>query len=356
MSFIKGVDISVQNEIEQLGAKYFKNGKEFDVIEILKDFNINAVRLRLWYDPYDENNRPYGGGTNDLPVTIKIAERAKSKNMQFLLDFHYSDFWADPEIQKKPKAWEDLSGEALEEAVYNYTLETIKELSRNGVMPDMVQIGNEITNGFLWPDGKFDNVETMTKLLSKGVCAVKDFNPDIKTVIHLDNGGNNKLYREWFDKVSPNLNFDIIGLSYYPFWHGTLEELSHNMNDISSRYNKDVMIVETAFPFTIEKAENQTGIFTQEHEKIVPYKANEQGQSQFMHDLMKVIKAVDNNRGLGFFYWEPTWINIGKAYWSKEPGIRYLNKEVSLANVWYNLALFDYKGNALPALEVIRDF
>jgi len=354
VNFIKGVDISVQNEIEQLGAKYCKSGKELDVIEILSDFNINAVRLRLWHDPYDENNMPYGGGTNDLPTTIKIAKRAKAKNMQFLLDFHYSDFWVDPEIQKKPKAWENLSGKALEEAVYNYTLETIRELSRNGAAPDMVQIGNEITNGFLWPDGRFDNAETMTKLLSRGISAVKDVNPDIKTVIHLDNGGNNKLYRKWFDTVSPVLDFDIIGLSYYPFWHGTLEDLMHNMNDISSRYDKDVMVVETAFPFTVNQVKN--AIFTEEHAKTVPYEINEQGQCKFMHDLMKAIKAVQNNRGLGFFYWEPTWINIEQAHWSTEPGIRYLNKKASLANVWFNLTLFDFDGNALPALEIIRDF
>lgn len=351
------MDISVQNEIEQLGAKYYNCDKENDVIQILKDFNVNAIRLRLWCNPYDENNRPYGGGTNDLPTTISLAKRAKHKDMQFLLDLHYSDFWADPGTQIKPKAWKNLSGEALQEAVYKYTFETIKELSDNGVMPDMVQVGNEITNGFLWPDGKFDNIESMTRLLSKGIKAVKDFNSNIKTVIHLDNGGNNKLYRNWFDKISyGNLEFDIIGLSYYPFWHGTLDELIYNMNDISTRYNKDVMVVETAFPFTTEGVKSKATIFTDEHEKTVPYAANKQGQCKFMLDLMKAIKDVDNNRGIGFFYWEPTWININQAYWAKDAGMKYLNNDNTLSNVWSNLALFDFSGNALPALDVIKDF
>lgn len=357
MKFIKGMDISIQYEMEQLGAKYYHDGKEDDAIQILSDFNVNAVRLRLWCDPYDEDNRPYGGGTNDLSTTINLAKRAKLKNMQFLLDMHYSDFWADPGTQIKPKEWQDLSGEALEETVYNYTFETIKELERNGVMPDMVQIGNEITNGFLWPDGKFSNSKTMTRLLSAGSKAVKDFKSDIKILIHLDQGGDNKLYRKWFDEISfAALDFDIIGLSYYPFWHGTLDQLIYNMNDISSRYNKDVMVVETAFPFTTEQIKSEAMIFTDGHASTVPYNADTRGQCRFMFDLMNAIKEVDNNKGIGFFYWEPTWINIRQARWATEAGRKYLNKNSTLGNTWANLALFDFKGNALPALDVIRDF
>ncbi len=357
MTFIKGMDISIHREIEQMGAKYYHCGKEEDAIKILKDFSTNAVRLRLWCNPYDEENRPYGGGTNDLPTTIYLAKRAKQNNMQFLLDLHYSDFWADPEKQTKPKSWKDLSGKALENAVYDYTLEMIIDLANNGVLPDMVQIGNEITNGFLWPDGKFDNSKAMIKLLSAGIKAVKDFDPNIKTVIHLDRGGDNQLYRKWFDKISSaDLGFDIIGLSYYPFWHGTLDELIYNMNDISSRYNKDVMVVETAFPFTTQQIKSDIMIFTDEHAKTVPYSADTEGQCKFMLDLMNAIKSVDNNRGIGFFYWEPTWINIRQASWTTEVGRKFLNKEGVPGNTWANLALFDFNGYALPALDVIRDF
>ena len=356
MSFIKGVDISIQHEIEQLGAKYYNQGKEGDAIQILKTFNINAIRLRLWCDPYDENHMPYGGGTNDLRTTILLARRAKLEKMQFLLDLHYSDFWADPETQIKPKAWQNLNGEALEDAVYNYTFETIKALNCMAVLPDMVQIGNEITNGFLWPNGKFDNIETMSKLLSAGIKAVKDFSPDIKTIIHLDRGGDNIMYRRWFDRISPwNIEFDIIGLSYYPFWHGTLEELINNMNDISSRYDKDVLVVETAFPFTTEH-KSKTMIFTPELAKTIKHSIDTKGECAFMRDLMEAVRSVKNNRGIGFFYWEPTWINIEKACWATEAGKKYLNNSSTSANAWANLALFDFNGNALPALKTIRDF
>ncbi len=357
MKFLKGMDISIQNEIEQLGAKYFNCGKEDDAIQILRDYDVNAIRLRLWHNPYDEDNKPYGGGTNNLSTTIKIARRAVLKGMRFLLDLHYSDFWADPVTQIKPKDWHGLFGEALEEAVYSYTSETLRELDRNGAMPNMVQIGNEITNGLLWSDGKFENIETMIKLLAAGIKAVKDFNPAIRTMIHLDWGGDNGMYRRWFDEISSAaLNFDIIGLSYYPFWHGTLEQLIHNMNDISSRYNKDVIVAETAFPFTTEQIQSDVMIFTDEHAKAVPYSIDTQGQCRFVSDLMNAIKAVDNHRGIGFFYWEPTWIDIRQAHWATEAGKKYLNNDCISGNVWANLALFDFKGNALPALQVIKDF
>lgn len=357
MTFIKGMDISVQHEIEQLGATYFNCGKESDVVQILGDYKVNHVRLRLWNNPYDAGNKPYGGGTNDLATTISIARRAAQKGMGLLLDLHYSDFWADPTTQSKPKDWQDLSGEALEEAVYQFTFDTLKELDGNGVLPEMVQIGNEITNGLLWPDGKFENSKTMIKLLAAGIQAAKEYNPAIRTMIHLDWGGDNALYRRWFDEISgAGLDFDIIGLSYYPFWHGTLDQLVHNMNDISSRYNKDVLIAETAFPFTTEQIKSEVMIFTDEHANSVPYSIDPQGQREFMLDLMNAIQSVENHRGIGFYYWEPTWIDIQQAQWAAEEGKKYLNKDSTSGNVWANLTLFDFNGNALPALQAIRDF
>lgn len=357
MTFVKGMDISVQHEIEQIGAKYFDGGKEGDAVQILGDYNVNKVRLRLWNNPFDADNKPYGGGSNDLSTTIEIAKRAVQEGLGLLLDLHYSDFWSDPSTQVKPKEWQGLSGEALEEAVYRYTLDTLRELDSNGVSPDMVQIGNEITNGFLWPDGKFENSQTMVKLLSAGIKAVRDYNPAIRTIIHLDWGGDNALYRKWFDEIADaELDFDIIGLSYYPFWHGTLEQLVHNMNDISARYNKDVLIAETAFPFTTDQIKSEVMIFTDEHASTVPYSITPQGQREFMLDLMNAIQSVKNGRGIGFFYWEPTWINMQQAGWATEEGKKYLSKNGSSGNVWANLALFDFNGNALPALQAIRDF
>lgn len=357
MTFIKGMDISVQHEIEGMGAAYFDDGKKGDAVQILGAYNTNKIRLRLWNHPFDADNKPYGGGTNDLATTIKIAKRAAQSGMGFLLDLHYSDFWSDPTTQIKPKGWQDLSGAALEEAVYQYTFEVLSKLDRNGVPPDMIQIGNEITNGLLWPDGKFENSGNMVKLLAAGIKAARDFNPAIRIVIHLDWGGDNALYRRWFDEIAAaNLDFDIIGLSYYLFWHGTMEQLVQNMNDISSRYNKDVLIAETAFPFTTEQIDSEVMIFTDEHASEVPYPISPQGQREFMLDLMNAIQSVENKRGLGFFYWEPTWINIRQAQWSTDAGKKYLNKTSTSGNVWANLALFDFNGHALPALQAIRDF
>jgi len=357
MTFIKGMDISVQQEIEQLGAQYFDRGRNQDAVSILKNYGINQIRLRLWNNPLDQNNLPYGGGTNDIATTIAIAKRAAAHGIGYMLDFHYSDFWADPTTQIKPKAWENLHGEDLEHAVYRFTYDTLKQCDEHGVLPDTVQIGNEITDGLLWPDGKFENTKTMSNLLKAGLNAVKDYNAKIRTIIHLDWGGDNSLYRRWFDAIAEdNLAFDIIGLSYYPFWHGTLEQLVANMNDISARYDKDVIVTETAFPFTTEPTISDSQLLSPEHTKSISYSIDSDGQSQFMLDLMKAIQSVNNNRGLGFFYWEPTWINVKEANWAKAEGINYLRKEGHSSNVWANLALFDYNGEALPALQTIKDF
>ncbi|GBF73659.1 hypothetical protein PA598K_01967 [Paenibacillus sp. 598K] len=357
MTFFKGVDISIQQEIEQLGAKYYDQGKEGDAVQILASYGVNAARLRLWHHPYDESGQPYGGGTNDLAATIALARRTAQHGMQFMLDMHYSDFWADPTTQVKPKAWQELTGTALEDAVYRHTYDTLQALGSQGLAPELIQIGNEITNGLLWPDGSTDNRDAMIRLLAAGVQAAKDCQPEIRTIIHLDWGGDNALYRRWFDPIAEaGLDYDIIGMSYYPFWHGTMEQLRHNMNDVTARYDKDVLIAETAFPFTTEQIASETMIFTAEHADTVPYTIDPQGQLDYMVELMQTIQAVEGGRGLGFFYWEPTWANLRSACWAAEPGTRYLNKDNNVANVWANLALFDLEGHALPALQAIREF
>ena len=159
--FIKGMDISMVKELEQYGASYRLNGKKEDLFAILKTCGTNNVRIRIWPDPYDENGNSYGGGGNDLETTIEIAERTVQSGMDFMLDFHYSDFWADPAKQVKPKAWKELSGEALETAVYLHTVDTLKALKNHKLVPTMVQVGNEITKGLLWPDGYIEQTENM---------------------------------------------------------------------------------------------------------------------------------------------------------------------------------------------------
>ncbi len=356
MNFIKGMDISMLRELENLGAKYYDNGTRQDIFQILKNHDVNAVRLRLWHNPYN-GEKPYGGGTNDLLTTAMLADRARKYDMLFVLDIHYSDFWTDPLKQIKPKAWENLTDVRLEKEVYNYTYNILRKLKKQGLLPAMVQVGNELTNGFLWPEGRLPDYSAMIRLLKQGITAVKDVDKDIKVILHLDNGGNNDLYREWFDNIDTgSFEFDVIGLSYYPYWHGTLNELEFNMNDISKRYNKDVMVVETAYGFTTDSYNNEGMIFSKELADKVPFEPTKKGQSDFMTELLNRIKGVKNQRGIGFFYWEPAWIPVTGSTWATTEGRKYIKDNSGGGNTWANQALFDFNGNALPALKAIRDF
>jgi arabinogalactan endo-1,4-beta-galactosidase len=362
--FIKGMDVSTLIEQEECGAKYYDNGVNGDMLEILKSYGVNSVRLRLWNDPYDENGNPYGAGTNDMDKTIRLARRAKALGMGFLLDLHYSDFWADPGKQNVPKAWTGYDVKELEQAVYDFTLESMQTLHREGVAPTMVQVGNELTNGLLWPTGKkpeFDNIATY---INAGIRAVRKADSNVPIMIHLDNGGLNAMYVEWFDNfVAHGGDFDIIGLSYYPFWHGTLDELEFNMNDMAKRYGKKIVVAEVSMGFSMEdyrSYENRPldqlkGMATKpELVEKLPYPMTPQGQADFMQDIMTRIARVPG--GLGFYYWEPGWIPVPGCGWANEAALLYTKENGPGGNEWANQALFDYDGNTLPALAVIKNF
>ena len=319
MKFIKGMDISMVKELEQYGASYRLNGEKEDLFAILKTCGTNNVRIRIWPDPYDENGNSYGGGGNDLETTIEIAERTVQSGMDFMLDFHYSDFWADPAKQVKPKAWKELSGEALETAV--------------------------------WPDGYIEQTENMAHLLQAGIKGVREECPDARIVLHLDFGTDNKMYRQWFDQVSSYaLDFDIIGMSYYPHWNGSLSLLLDNMNDISSRYDKDVLVAETSIGYTTETFGCNGIVYSKEHEKITGYPATQQGQEAFLRDLFATVRSVNNKRGIGVFYWEPAWLPIPDCTWASKSGSKYMKDKMTAGNAMANMALFDENGNANSAL------
>ena len=200
LDYIKGMDISSLDEIERLGAKFYDDGKEGDLIEILKRYGVNYIRLRLWNDPKSPEGEPYGAGNNDYAATLRMAKRVKAAGLGFLLDFHYSDCWTDPGKQRKPKAWEGYSAAQLEQAVYDFTKQTLTDFVRDGAAPDMVQVGNELTNGLLWPEGQVPHYDNIARFVSAGVRAVRETCPAAKIMIHLDNGGKNELYRNWFDE------------------------------------------------------------------------------------------------------------------------------------------------------------
>lgn len=366
MEFLKGVDISTLKEVESLGGRFYDHGVEKDALDILKSYGVNAVRLRLWNDPYTEDGKPYGAGTNDLPTTMELTKRALGKGMEVLLDFHYSDFWADPGKQRMPKAWKGMDMEQLEKAVYDYTVETLEALKAAEAFPTLVQVGNEVSNGLLWPHGRTPDYDGMIRLLNAGIRGVRAVNADIPIMLHLDNGGNNALYREWFDHfMEKGEDFQIIGLSYYPFWHGTLEDLSNNMNDIAVRYGKELMIAEVSMGFTMEdyasyeklQPHERKGMATRPDvvEKI-PYAMTKEGQKAFLEELFEKLKQVPGRKVGGFFYWEAAWIPIAGSGWASDEAIEYMQEKGPGGNEWANQALFDYDGNALPAFESIRDF
>lgn len=347
------------HQIEASVGTYYDNGIEGECLEILRDHGVNWIRLRIWNDPTNKDGKPLGGGNNDLDRTVEIASRAKALGLKFLLDFHYSDWWADPGKQNMPKAWVGLDSDELKQAVYDYTAEVIQTLADADAMPDMVQIGNEVNGGMLWPAGKtwrqgseeIGGYAGFAGLLAQGAQAVRDNDPHrndptdkVRIAIHLADGGNNDLYRAVFDELTKrNVDFDVIGLSYYSYWHGPLDPFISNMNDISQRYQKDVVVLETAYAHTLVNVDGHGNLFGQGEQTAGGYKATVQGQASAIREVIAAVAQVPDGRGLGVFYWEPDWIAVKGAGWATGQG-----------NAWENQALFDFNGNALPSMNVFH--
>ena len=351
--FIKGADVSIMPELERNGTKFYDNGIEQDGLTILKNHGVNWIRVRIWNNPYVVGPEGVGGGNTDEAKAIEMAKRAKALGMKVLVDFHYSDFWVDPGQQKKPDAWKNDSSDKLVDDVYAYTAKVMQDFNAQGVTPDMVQVGNELNNGMLWPEAQLteDNpngYKFLAKLLNAGLQAVHDNDKDnkVKTMIHLA-GVDVNLYHTFFDNliVKNKVNdFDIIGMSFYPFWHGTMDDLKNTMNDVSAKYNKDVIAVETAFGYTLEDADFEKNNFGTNEEKVSGYKATVQGQATGLRDVMATVASVNDNRGLGIFYWAPDWVINEKVGWKSNGG----------GNGWDNLTLFDTKGNALESMDTFN--
>ena len=364
--FIKGMDLSTLLELERCGAKYYDNGQEMDVLDIMKKYDVDTIRLRLWNEPCSEEGEPYGAGNNDLDETIAIGQRVSDAGFGVLLNFHYSDFWADPGKQIKPKAWTNYGVEELEKAVYNFTRESLAKVLDAGVNVTMIQVGNELSNGLLWPEGKVPNYDNIAKFVSSGIRACREVKGDIPIMIHLDNGGNNALYRKWFDNYTKRgEDFDYIGLSYYPFWHGSLQMLEDNMNDIAVRYGKELIIAEVSMGYTMEDYKDYEKLSDGERKGYatkpelvakIEYPMTIQGQVDFTKDFLNRVAHVADNKGAGFFWWEPAWIPVPGSAWATPASLKYMNDPGPCGNEWANQALFDYEGNVLPALSVIRDF
>jgi arabinogalactan endo-1,4-beta-galactosidase len=337
---IRGADISSLKKSEDMGGIYLnEQGTEEDALRILSEHGMNYARLRVWPNSPD--------GYHGKAQMLEMARRLKALQIRLLVDFHYSDSWADPGKQYKPQAWEQLAFTGLKQALYAHTLDICQALNEQGTPADMVQIGNEITNGMLWPEGKNEpSFNNLAALLKGGYRAVKESSPATQVMLHLDNGGNNTRYRWWFDQIIEQaVPFDLIGASYYPYWHGTLADLQANLDDIAKRYGRDIVVVETAYPFTAENNDYCENVITTQASPGYPFTPH--GQARMLADVMAIVRAVPNGRGLGIMWWEATWTAV--------PGNGWDPAKPSCGNNWENQALFDYQDRPLPAMGLFSE-
>jgi arabinogalactan endo-1,4-beta-galactosidase len=312
-SFVKGADVGWLPQMEATGYRFLdKDGTPKYGLQLLKDRGVNAVRLRVWVNP--SNHKIDGHCSKE--ETVAMAVRAQKMGMRIMINFHYSDSWADPAKQNKPLAWANHTVAQLKHDVYNHTFDVISALKQAGVTPEWVQVGNEIPGGMLWPEGSTANWSQLAQFLNSGYDAVKAVNPKIKVVVHVDEGNNNAKFRGFFDNaVAQNVKYDIIGLSYYPYWihkdyTETITDLAANLNDMVKRYNKDVMVVEVGG----------------EYDKV-------QNTYDMLRATIEAVKKVPNNRGLGVMYWEPQ----GEKSWSG-----------------YSLSAWQTDGKPSPALDAFK--
>jgi arabinogalactan endo-1,4-beta-galactosidase len=303
-TFVKGADISWLPQMEASGYTFYnKKGVAEDCFGILKGLGINTIRLRTFVNPSDDKF----SGHCSKDETAAMAVRAQKWGMRVMIDFHYSDTWADPGKQKKPAAWTNNDFPHLLTDVYKYTLEVMNTIKAAGVTPEWVEVGNEITNGMLWPDGSTSNWSQLAQLINKGYEAVKTVSPDTKVILHIDQGNNQERSKTWFDSATANgAKYDVIGLSYYPYWldgHAdytqSINDLGSNLSSLVARYGKEVMIVEVG---------------------------GEDNKAQNTYDMLvaaqQKVKAVPGNKGLGIIYWEPegarSWSHYALSAWGDD--------------------------------------
>lgn len=325
--FQKGMDISFLPELEDKGMKMKDfDGREIGGFELAKKYGVNAIRLRLWNNP--ENVEESKGYCN-LADTIAMAKRIKAHQMSFMLNFHYSDYWADPGKQKKPKAWEELDYSKLKEAVFAYTRDTLLTLKQEGVLPEIVQIGNEIRSGLLFPEGELPDYRGMVGLVNAGIQGARAVaaSDTMKVMIHLDQGGRYFYIKEWFDKAfeAGLEDFDLMGLSYYPFWHGTFTDLKETLNKLVLEYQKPVMIVETAHAWRKSKH----GFIDESQERIAGVPATPEGQKKVLDLVMNITASLPDQMGCGVYYWEPLCVpQPEEGGWSENMGLLDENGQV----------------------------
>ncbi|MEM8487533.1 MAG: glycosyl hydrolase 53 family protein [Bacteroidota bacterium] len=339
--FIHGADISYIEELEANGAVFKEAGIADDLFAILARNGINTIRLRIWHTPAQ--------GWYDLESTIAAAKRTKAAGMDLLLDFHYSDTWADPGRQTKPAAWQGIPFEILRDSLYAYTYDVMDALKAEDVMPRYVQVGNETSQGMLWDEGRvggsFNSAAQWSKLrtlFSDAIRAIRDVAAaeDVEIILHTDRGGDVGGATWFFDNItsSGTVDFDMIGLSYYPWWHGSLEAMEQTVNTVAAKYKKPVFIAETAYPWTLQWYDNTNNLVGLPEHLLPGYETLPDAQYTFLRDVLEVVRNIPEGRGAGISYWAPEFMAV--------PGV---------GSVWENVALFDNNGELLPAINAFAE-
>ena len=367
--FICGMDASEVLVEENSGVKYYNyDGEEQDVFMTLAQSGVNYIRLRVWNDPYDEDGNGYGGGNNDVETAIELGKRATKYGMKVFIDFHYSDFWADPKRQHAPKAWEGMSIEEKCDALNTFTKESLTKLLDAGVDVGMVQIGNEINNG-MSGETLMPNV---MKLLCSGSSAVREiseaYGKDIQVAVHYTNINDpDQINKIAYNLQSFGVDYDIFGMSYYPFWHGTSDGMQAVAKNIQDKYDKKVMIAETSYCYTSEDGDGCGNSVNGTDDLVDGYAATVQSQATMIRDIC----AAANEVGvIGVFYWGGTWIPVGKATednspiwekygsgWASSYASDYDPEDAGLyygGCSWDNQAMFDFEGHPLASLNVFK--
>jgi len=329
--FWVGGDVSFVARIEQLGGVYKDKGQPRDALDILADRGSNMLRLRLWVDPDGQNMN-----ISSLPYTLALAKRVKERGFKLLLDIHYSDTWADPGQQATPKAWKDLSFGALTAQVEAYSRQVIVAFREAGAMPDAVQIGNETPNGMLWPEGRVSEPGGWKKygsLIKAGIRGVRAGSAPLKpplTMLHINNAAQKGLATWFFDSLQfeqQQIDFDLIGLSYYPEAGMKLADLKQSLDIVARKYHKPIVIAEVGFPF---------GGVPEADKAKWEFEPTPEGQKRFLQALIALVRATPEGLGRGVLWWEPTWIPVQ-----------------GLGHYYGDKMLFDHEGNALPALDAL---
>lgn len=340
--YYKGMDLSFQTELEDFSVEYKdENGNSIQLLDFVKNNGTNLVRLKLWHTSQD--------GENTLEDVKAYAQRIKSKNMAFLLNFHYSDYWADPGKQFPPIAWRDMTYIEVKVAIYNYTKDVVQQLKDQNTLPAIIQIGNETDSGFLWDFGKVwnefnDNWPNYTGLVREAIRAINDVDTGNSIEIMLHHSSvENAIY--FFTELEAfNIDFDIIGLSYYPqFQIKDLNLVQSKINELATTFNKDILMVEVAYPFTFDWYDNSNNYIGDSSQILAEFPATPQGQKDYFEWLVQTIKNIPGNRGKGFCYWAPDWVT-------------FLGNETTSTggSSWENQCMFDFDHKALPVFDVYR--